>query len=84
MAKFSKIPESQAPTPARQSGRLAARMHEYEEHVLSVKAGEVGRLVPEAGETARGLALRVGRAAGRVNKKARTWVDKNVVYFKVS
>ena len=83
MAKFSKIPEAQAPAPTRQTGRLAARMREYEEHVLSIKAGEVGRLVPEGGETARGLALRVGRAANRVNKKTRTWIDKNVVYFKV-
>lgn len=83
MAKFSKIPESQAPAPTRQSGRLAARMREYEEHVLSIRAGEVGKLVPEAGETARGIALRVGRASSRVGKKARTWVDKNVVYFKL-
>lgn len=83
MAKFSKIPESQAPAPTRQSGRLAARMREYEEYVLSLKAGEVGRLVPEATETARGLALRVGRAASRIGRKTRTWLDKNIVYFKV-
>lgn len=84
MAKFSKIPEAQAPRPIRQSGRLALRMRQYEEHIGSIKAGEVGKLVPESGETVRGIALRVGRAARRMNKSADTWMVDGAVYFKIS
>ncbi len=83
MAKFSKIPEAQAPRPIRQSGRLALRMRQYEEHIGSLKAGEVGKLVPESGETVRGIALRVGRAARRMNKAADTWMVDGAVYFKI-
>lgn len=81
MAKFSKIPKNQAPIPTRQSGRLAARMRLYEEHVQAIGPGEVGRLVPDRDETARGIALRIGRAARRVNRPVKTWIDKNTVYF---
>ena len=84
MAKFSKVKESEAPRPIKQSGRLAMRMRQYEDHVSSVKSGEVGVLVPEAGETPRGIALRVGRAARRLNKAVETWVVDNTVYFRVS
>jgi hypothetical protein len=81
MAKFQKIPKSQAPVPVRQTGRLAARMRLYEEHVASIGAGEVGKLIPDRDETARGIALRIGRAARRVNRPVKTWIDKSVVYF---
>ncbi len=81
MAKFTKIPKAQAPVPVRQSGRLAARMKLYEEHIMSVASGEVGRLIPDRDETARGLALRIGRAARRVSRPVKTWIDKGVVYF---
>lgn len=84
MAKFTKIPEAQAPRPIRQSGRLAQRMRQYEEHISQVKVGEVGRLVPESGETARGIALRVARAARRMNKTADTWMVDGTVYFRLS
>ena len=84
MAKFSKIPEAQAPRPIHQSGRLALRMREYEDYVASIKSGEVGKLVAEAGETARGIALRIGRASRRVNKIADTWMVDGVVYFRLS
>jgi hypothetical protein len=84
MAKFKKIPAAQAPRPARQSGRLAMRMRQYEDHIGSVKSGEVGQLDPEEGETARGIALRVGRAARRMNKTANTWMVDGTVYFTVS
>ena len=84
MAKFSKIKESDAPRPQRQTGRLAARMRIYEDYVKGIRAGEVGKLVPESGETVRGLALRIGRAARRVNKVADTWVVDGAVYFRVS
>jgi hypothetical protein len=84
MAKFSKIPEAQAPRPIRQSGRLAQRMRQYEEHIGAIKSGEVGRLVPEGGETARGIALRVARAARRMNKSADTWMVDGNVYFRIS
>ena len=83
MARFSKIKEDAAPKPLRQSGRLAARMREYERHVTEVGRGEVGKLVPEQGESPRGLALRIGRAARRLNRTAETWVVDDVLYFKV-
>jgi hypothetical protein len=84
MAKFNKISESEAPRPARQSGRLALRMRLYEEFVGSLKHKEVGKVSPEEGETARGIALRIGRAARRVGKTSETWVVDNIVYVKVA
>ncbi|MCB1694361.1 MAG: hypothetical protein KDI19_16430 [Pseudomonadales bacterium] len=84
MAEFSVVPEREAPKPTRQTGRLAARMREYETFVTSVKAGQVGKLTPAKGESARGIALRVSRAAKRINKAADTWIADGSVYFKVS
>jgi hypothetical protein len=81
MARFQKISKAEAPLPTRQSGRLAARMRLYEEHVGSLGRGEVGKLTPDTGETARGIALRIGRAGRRVNRPVKAWIDKNVVYF---
>lgn len=84
MAEFSTVPESDAPRPSRQTGRLAARMREYEKYVTSVPNGRVGKLVPSKGETARGIALRIGRAARRVHKMANTWVVDGTVFFTIS
>lgn len=81
MAKFSKIARKDAPQPSRQSGRLSSRMRLYEDYVRGLKAGEVGRLVPDDNETARGLALRVSRAAKRIERPIATWVVEGVVYF---
>ncbi len=83
MAKFQKIPKAQAPVPAKPSGRLQARMKLYEEHVAAVGPGEVGVLVPDRVETTRSLALRIGRAARRINKPVKTWIDKGTVYFEL-
>ncbi len=83
MAEFTLVSEADAPRPARQSGRLTARMREYERYVEGVKGGKVGKLVPSRGETARGLALRIGRAARRVHKQSNTWIVDDVVYFKI-
>ncbi len=84
MVKFSTIKASAAPGPMRQTGRLTARMRQYEDYVNSVKSDEAGKLTPEEGETARGLALRISRAAKRVGKTADTWVRDGSVYFVVS
>ena len=84
MAEFSVIKESEAPRPARQTGRLAARMREYEKFIDAVGSGKVGKLVPNKGETGRGIALRISRAAKRQGKAAETWVVDGAVYFKVS
>ncbi len=84
MAEFTVIKESEAPRAARQTGRLAARMREYEKFVDAVGAGKVGKLVPNKGETGRGVALRISRAAKRQGKAAETWVVDGTVYFKVS
>lgn len=84
MAEFTVIKESEAPRPARQTGRLAARMREYEKYVESVPAGKVGKLTPSRGETARGIALRISRAAKRAGKTSNTWVVDGTVYFSLS
>lgn len=83
MAEFTVIKESEAPHPARQTGRLAARMREYEKYVEGVSGGKVGKLVPGRGETPRGVALRVSRAAKRLHKSISTWVAEETVYFKI-
>ena len=84
MVKFTTIKASAAPGPMRQTGRLTARMRQYEDYVNSVKSDEAGRLTPEESETTRGLALRVSRAAKRIGKTADTWVRDGSVYFVVS
>lgn len=84
MAEFTVIKEADAPRPARQTGRLATRMREYEKFVESVGSGKVGKLTPSRGETARGVALRISRAAKRMEKATETWVVDGAVYFKIS
>ena len=84
MAKFTRVKSSVAPGPMRSTGKLTARMRQYEDYVSAVKSGEVGQLIPDEGETTRGLALRVSRAAKRVGKTADTWVRDGSVYFVVS
>ena len=84
MAKFSTVKASAAPSPTKQTGRLSARMRQYEAYVNDVKEGETGKLTPEEGETVRGLALRITRAAKRVGKTADTYVRDGSVYFNVS
>jgi len=81
LAKFSKMAREKAPNPIRQTGRLKARMREYEEFIEGVRKGEAGKLDPEPGETARGIALRISRAAKRKGIFIRTWVVDNSVYF---
>ncbi|MFN0094755.1 MAG: hypothetical protein ACKVVT_08250 [Dehalococcoidia bacterium] len=84
MAEFSVLKEAEAPRPTRQTGRLAARMREYEKYVESVGTGKVGKLVPGKGESARGVALRVSRAGKRGGKSVSTWVVDDVVYFQAT
>lgn len=84
MAEFTVIKDAEAPRPARQTGRLATRMREYEKFVESVGAGKVGKLVPSRGETARGVALRISRAAKRMERATETWVVDGTVYFRIA
>lgn len=84
MAEFTVLKEADAPHPTRQTGRLATRMREYEKFVDAVGTGKVGRLIPARGETARGIALRISRAAKRTGKASETWVVDGTVYFKTS
>lgn len=84
MAEFSVVKETDAPRPARQTGRLAARMREYEKYIEQVKSGQVGKLSPSRGESPRGIALRVSRAGKRVGKSVNTWVVDGVVYFSIA
>lgn len=84
MAEFSVIKEADAPKRAQASGRLKSRMAEYEGYVTSVRRGQVGRIAPGPAESARGIALRVSRAARRAGRTAETWTSDGVVYFSVS
>lgn len=84
MAQFSVVKEADAPKPGRQSGRLAARMREYERYVEAVGAGKVGKLTPGSDETARGIALRVSRAGKRMGRHVNTWIVDDTVYFSVN
>jgi hypothetical protein len=84
MAEFAVVKESDAPRPVRQTGRLAARMREYEKYIEQVGNGKAGKLTPSKGESARGIALRVSRAAKRINRSANTWVADGSVYFTIS
>ncbi len=84
MAEFTVVKEADAPRPTRQTGRLMARMREYEKFVDAVGTGKVGKLVPATGETARGIALRISRAAKRSGRASETWVVDGTVYFKTS
>jgi len=83
MAKFTTIRADQAPQPTKQTGGPSARMREYEGYVTSVKRGEVGKMEPGQNESARGLALRVSRAAKRLGKETDTWVVDGALYFRV-
>ena len=62
MATFSVINADKAPAPPRSVGRLKHRMAEYEGFVEGVRDGQVGKLRPADGETARAVATRVSRA----------------------
>ena len=87
MARFRMVDKEKAPRPAKQSGRLAARMREFDAYVVQAAStkDKVGELMPEEGETSRGISLRISRAARRLNKNAETWVGKDgSVYFTIS
>lgn len=58
-------------------------MKEYETFIVGVRKGQVGRLTPGDGETARGIALRVSRAGKRAGKMIETWVADGAVYFRL-
>ena len=45
------------PAAPKTSGRLSARMREYDKYIDGLKSNEGGRLMPDDGETARGIAL---------------------------
>jgi hypothetical protein len=81
MAKFAVIAQKDAPKPTKQSGRLKKRMVEYDAYVQQVGAGKAGCLVPDDGETVRGVALRVARAGKRLGRDVETWVADGKVYF---
>lgn len=84
MVRFEIISPSSAPNPMTVSGRLLARMREYDSYVASTSDGEVGRLMPGAGDSTHGLELRVARAAKRNRKSAETWAVDGIVYFRVT
>jgi hypothetical protein len=83
LADFVVVEEKEAPRPiAKTTGRLAERKRQYDQYMTILKKGQVGKLAPDNGETARGIALRISRAASRLNKPTDTWVVDGIVYFK--
>jgi hypothetical protein len=84
MAKFSVVKRTEIPAAPTTPGRIAARMREYDRYIDNLKGNDGGKLVPEDGETARGLALRISRAATRRGKEADTRVVDGAVYFTLS
>lgn len=83
MAKFSVMKRTDIPAATKQSGRLAARMREYDRYIDNLKPDEGGKLVPTEGETARGVALRISRAAKRKGRNADTRIVNDTVYFTI-
>jgi hypothetical protein len=83
MAEFSLVPANRAPRPPARRSPLADRMATYERYVEGVKKGQVGKLVPDEDETARGVSRRIARAGTRINRNVRTWIADEVVYFSV-
>jgi acyl-CoA reductase-like NAD-dependent aldehyde dehydrogenase len=81
MATFTTITRKDAPARRPQASRAAALMREYEDYLKALKATEVGRLIPDDGESTRSLVLRVCRAARRLDRKATTWIVDGAVYF---
>ncbi len=85
MATLTVIDESNAPKkPSPGAAASALRQAQYDSYVKAVKKGQVGKLVPQGAETARGLAVRVSRAAKRTDKSAETWTVDGVVYFRIT
>ena len=83
MAAFAVIDKAKAPAPPRKPWRHDSQMRLFEGYVASLKAGQAGRLTPTAAETTRGLAVRVSRAAKRLNRDVETWTADGAVYFVV-
>jgi len=81
MATFTTITRRDARKQRPQASRAAARMQECEGYLTALKASKVGRLLPDDGETPRRVALRVSRAAKRLNRQAPTWIVDGAVYF---
>ena len=83
MAKFSVLKRSEIPAAPKTPGRIAARMREYDKYIDSLKPNEGGKLMPDEGETPRGIALRIARAAKRRGREADTRVIDGAVYFTI-
>jgi hypothetical protein len=53
----------------------------YEDFVRQVEAGSAGELDLQAGETIRGVKVRLRRAASRIGAELQIWDANNKVYF---
>lgn len=86
MAQFSVItdPDEVARVTAlrsKSSGRLNARMVEYNDMLVGLPADEVMEVEPDESETVRGLALRFSRAAKRLHMDdVKTWAVNGILY----
>lgn len=84
MATFDVISEKAAPRPRSQPSPFASRMSEYEGYVTGLRKGAVGKLTPSPSETARGVSMRVSRAARRARRSVETWTVDGAVYFRAT
>ncbi len=82
MVKFTRVKSSAAPGPMRSTGKLTARMHQYEDYVNAVKSGEVGQLTPYEGDATRALAEELGYRPVVPPMRTRTqpWDYNRVLY----
>ena len=83
MATFSTIDAGKAPANVRPTAKGHESMAKYDAFLRAVKKGQVGKLRPAAGESPRGLMVRVRRAAKRVGKSVDVWTASDAVYFKI-
>lgn len=81
MVTFQKIKKDSMPPSRPRAYTSTARQREYEGYILALKAGEAGKLEPEDGETTRGLAVRLTRAASRLGKAVDVRAAEDAVYF---
>ena len=89
MAQIKILDLDQAPEPdqVRGSRKNRDRKVAYEQFIQTLPEGKVGELTVDAGETVRAVALRLHRAALRLDVGIAAWTvsaDPDTVYFRVT
>lgn len=82
MAQLTVIEVADAPKRPTTPKGLRDRMAQYENYVMGVKKGQVGKLIPSDGESSRAVAVRVSRAGKRIRRPLDVWSVGGAVYFR--